>query len=192
MKIGIYGGTFSPLHNGHIALAKAFLKQARLDEVWFVVSPQNPFKKDETLVDDNLRLQMVAEALQGEESLKASDVEFHMPRPSYMCNTLRHLRATYPANTFVLLIGGDNWKAFDRWKNYQEILANHTVVVYPRRGDEIEAAGLPEGVKLLDAPLLDVSSTLIRQKVQRGEPVDGLVPASVDKFIREHELYRQS
>ena len=132
LRIGIFGGTFNPLHNGHVALAKAFLRQAGLDEVWFVVSPQNPFKKNDALLDDSLRLEMVRRAVADIPGMRVSDVEFHLPKPSYMYLTLRHLSAAHPDCTFTLLIGGDNWAAFDRWANADEILATYDIAVYPR------------------------------------------------------------
>lgn len=187
--IGIYGGTFNPLHNGHIALAKAFLQQASLDEVWFVVSPQNPFKVNQELLDDNLRLEMVREALKEEPRLKVSDVEFHLPKPSYMYRTLRHLSSTYPNYRFTLLIGGDNWRAFDRWKNSDEIVKNYKIAVYPRRGDNIDATRLPANVSVIDMPLLDISSTDIRNRVHSGQPYHSLVPSKIADFIEKHHLY---
>lgn len=191
LSIGIYGGTFNPLHNGHIALARSFLQQAGLDEVWFVVSPQNPFKINNDLLDDNIRLEMVREALHGESRIKVSDVEFHLPKPSYMYRTLRHLSADYPGYKFTLLIGGDNWKAFDRWKNADEIIENYEIAVYPRKGDNIDATALPSSVMLLDTPLIDISSTEIRQRVRDGKPIDNLVPKETADFIEKNRLYRQ-
>lgn len=188
-SIGIYGGTFNPLHNGHIALAKAFLQQAGLDEVWFVVSPQNPFKVNDTLLDDDIRLQMVRTALHGEPKLKVSDVEYHLPKPSYMYRTLRHLSTEHPDYKFTLLIGGDNWEAFDRWKNADEIIENYRIAVYPRRGDNIDVSALPHTVMLLDTPLIDISSTEIRQRVSDGQPIDSLVPQEIAAFIEKHHLY---
>lgn len=187
--IGIYGGTFNPLHNGHIALAKAFLQQASLDEVWFVVSPQNPFKVNQELLDDNLRLEMVREALKEEPRLKVSDVEFHLSKPSYMYRTLRHLSSTYPNYRFTLLIGGDNWRAFDRWKNSDEIVKSFKIAVYPRRGDNIDATRLPANVSVIDMPLLDISSTDIRNRVHSGQPYRSLVPSKIADFIEKHHLY---
>lgn len=190
MNIGIYGGTFNPLHNGHIALAKAFLRQAGLDEVWFVVSPQNPFKVSENLLDDDLRLEMVSEALKNEPGLKVSDIEFHLPKPSYMYLTLRYLTELYPSYKFTLLIGGDNWKAFGRWKSADEIVKNYRIVVYPRRGDNIDESSLPANVSLLDTPLIDISSTEIRQRVHDNLPINGFVPAKIADFIENLHLYK--
>lgn len=190
LSIGIYGGTFNPLHNGHIALAKAFLQQAGLDEVWFVVSPQNPFKANDTLLDDDIRLQMARTALHGEPKLKVSDVEYHLPKPSYMYRTLRHLSTEHPGYKFTLLIGGDNWEAFDRWKNADEIIENYRIAVYPRRGDNIDVSALPHTVMLLDTPLIDISSTEIRQRVSDGQPIDSLVPQEIAAFIEKHHIYK--
>lgn len=190
LSIGIYGGTFDPPHNGHVALAKAFLSQVKLDEVWLVVSPQNPFKTDKQLLDDHLRLAMVREAIKGERGLKVSDVEFSLPKPSYMYRTLRHLSEEYPNNKFTLLIGGDNWEAFDKWKNADEIVQNYDIVIYPRRNEKFTADSLPPHVTLLDTPLLDISSTEIRQRIHDGLPINDLVPSNTARFIEEHELYR--
>lgn len=189
MNIGVYGGTFNPLHNGHIALAKAFLSQARLDEVWFVVSPQNPFKANDILLDDNLRLLMVKEALKDEQRLMACDVEFGLPKPSYMYLTLRHLREKYPDYSFTLLIGGDNWAAFDRWRNADEIIRNHSIAIYPREGDDIDTSSLPPNAMLLQVPLLNISSTEVRRRVHDHQPIDNLVPPSVARIIAERGCY---
>ena len=190
LRIGIFGGTFNPLHNGHVALAKAFLRQAGLDEVWFVVSPQNPFKKNDALLDDSLRLEMVRRAVADIPRMRVSDVEFHLSKPSYMYLTLRHLSAAHPDCTFTLLIGGDNWAAFDRWANADEILATYDIAVYPRSGDSIDPASLPSNVRLLNTQLIDISSTLIRRRIAEGLPVDALVPPAVAAFITEKGLYR--
>ena len=182
--IGIYGGSFNPIHNGHIALARSFLTKAALDEVWFIVSPQNPFKVNDTLLDDRKRFLMVEEALKGEPGLVASDYEFHLPRPSYMWNTLQSLSRSYPQHTFTLLIGGDNWAAFDRWYHADDILRTYRIAVYPRRGDTIRQADLPDNVMLLDTELIDISSTEIRQRIAEGLPIDSLVPERIEKKIR--------
>ena len=121
MNIGLFGGSFNPIHNGHVRLAKSLLQEAALDEVWFLVSPQNPFKQDQQLLDDDKRLQLVRLALKEEPQLMASDFEFHLPKPSYTWNTLQALEQEYPERKFTLLIGGDNWEAFDKWYCYETI-----------------------------------------------------------------------
>lgn len=185
MRIGIYGGTFNPIHNGHVALAEAFLKQAKLDEVWFVVSPQNPFKINVKLLDDHLRLKMVQEVLKDKHRLIASDYEFHLPKPSYTWDTLQSLSKDFPCHQFTLLIGGDNWKAFDKWYHYEDILANYQIAVYPRIGDGIEENVLPKNVRLLKTKLINISSTEIRNRVKANEPITGMVPAIIEKQVRE-------
>ena len=168
--IGIFGGSFNPIHNGHIALAQAVLKQCGLDEVWLMVSPQNPLKRDSSdLLDDQLRLQMAQKALEGVEGVKACDYEFHLPKPSYTWNTLQHLSNDYPDDTFILLIGGDNWARFERWRHWQDILRHHDIIVYPR----------DQYLGTIEVPLLDISSTEIRQKVRAGESIEGLVADSI-------------
>lgn len=137
--VGIFGGSFNPIHVGHIALAKSLRQQAGLDEVWFLVSPQNPFKTAATdLLDDRLRYQLTAEALKDEPGLVASDYEFRLPKPSYTWHTLQALSHDYPDVAFTLLIGGDNWAAFDKWYHADDIMANYPIVVYPREGSQIK------------------------------------------------------
>ena len=175
--IAIFGGSFNPIHNGHIAIAQAVLKQCGLDEVWLMVSPQNPLKQNSNdLLDDQLRLQIARKALEDVEGVVACDYEFHLPKPSYTWNTLQHLTKDYPDHTFILLIGGDNWVHFQRWRHWQDILWHHDVIVYPR--DEYQGT--------IDVPLFDVSSTEIRQKVRAGESIRGLVPESIIDMVRTY------
>jgi nicotinate-nucleotide adenylyltransferase len=188
-QVGIYGGSFNPIHNGHIALARQFLSAVGLDEVWFVVSPQNPFKVNDTLLDDDKRLELVQLALQGEPKMKASDFEFHLPKPSYMWNTLQKMGKVYPDCEFVLLIGGDNWTRFDRWYHAEDILSHHRIAVYPRRDDPVHADTLPKNVQLIRAELLDISSTDIRQRIQQGRDIRQLVPPPVFEAITTQRLY---
>lgn len=183
MRIGIYGGTFNPPHNGHLQLARAFLDQAALDEVWLMVSPQNPFKVNTQLPADEWRLQLVQAAVQGEDRLKACDFEFHLPKPSYTWNTLQALTAAYPEHTFSLLVGGDNWASFDHWAHPQEIIAHHALYVYPRPDYEIDEDNLPQNVLLLRGKQLSVSSTEIRQRLKNHESIDDLVPPGVAALL---------
>ena len=178
-SIGIFGGSFNPIHNGHIALAKAFLEKENLNEVWFLVSPQNPFKVNQQLLADHLRLELVRKAIADNPHFRASDYEFQLPKPSYTWNTLQHLSHDYPTHRFTLLVGGDNWAAFDRWYHAEDILSNYKIVVYPRRGQEIDKSTLPTNVSLLQTPLIDVSSTDIRQRVEQGEDISKLVPEEI-------------
>ena len=183
-SIGLFGGSFNPIHCGHIALARHLLQAAGLDEVWFVVSPMNPFKTQATdLLADDLRLHMVRMALADQPQMQACDVEFHLPRPSYMWNTLQHLVRQYPDSRFTLLIGADNWLSFQRWAHWQEIMVHHAIVVYPREGCPVSQHSLPTGVTLVPAPLFPVSSTMIRQRVAAGLPVTGMVPPAIESAV---------
>ena len=176
-KIGIFGGSFNPIHTGHIALAQAVQKQCGLDEVWLMVSPQNPLKRnDSDLLDDHLRLQIAQKALEDVEGVKACDYEFRLPKPSYTWNTLQHLTKDNHYYTFTLLIGGDNWAHFQRWRHWKDILWHHDIIVYPR--DEYRGT--------IDVPLLPISSTEIRQKVRAGEDIRGLVPEWVEALVKKY------
>lgn len=190
LQTGIFGGTFNPVHNGHVELARRLLAVARLDEIWFVVSPQNPFKRALHLLDDNMRLEMVRLALENEPRMTACDYEFGMPRPSYMWHTLQAMARDYPDRRFTLLIGADNWARFDEWFAARDILANYPVVVYPREGTAIDATTLPAGVMLADTGLVPGSSTEVRRLIVEGEPFSHLVPPRVAEFIDAHGLYR--
>ena len=173
-RIGIFGGSFNPIHNGHIALAQAVLRQCALDEIWMMVSPQNPLKQDHSdLLDDQLRLGLVKKALEGIDGIKACDYEFHLPKPSYTWNTLQHLSKDYPDHRFYIIIGGDNWAHFERWRHWKDILRHYNIIVYPR--DPYPGT--------IDVPLLDVSSTEIRRRVKNGESIEGLVPKGVSHDV---------
>jgi nicotinate-nucleotide adenylyltransferase len=158
-------------------LAQAVQKQCGLDEVWLMVSPQNPLKRNDTdLLDDQKRFEMAQKALEGVEGVKACDYEFHLPKPSYTWNTLQHLTKDYPDYTFTLLIGGDNWAHFQRWRHWKDILWHHDVIVYPR--DEYQGT--------ISVPLLNVSSTEIRKRVRAGQSISGLVPACIVSDVENY------
>lgn len=187
MRIGIFGGSFNPIHCGHIAIAKEMLRALRLHEIWFMVSPLNPFKAQETdLLPDYLRLDIAREALAREPRLLPRDDEFRLPRPSYTWQTLQHLQAEHPDHQFTLIIGADNWLAFDRWRNFQDILDRYPIAVYPRQGCPIDPRSLPPTVTLVDTPLHPVSSTDIRQRAAQGQPLLGLVPRRTIPLVRRY------
>ena len=188
-RIGIFGGSFNPIHNGHICLARQILTLVSLDEIWFVVSPLNPFKQEVTdLLPDDVRLELTREALKDEPFLLASDYEFGLPRPSYMWNTLAHLSNDYPQYSFSLIIGADNWTSFDRWARHEFILEHYNILVYPREGYPVDASSLSQNVKLVPTQLYPFSSTDIRTMVQKGQSVKGLVPDVI--LSKVEQLYR--
>ena len=184
IRTGIFGGSFNPIHNGHIHLARQLLREAKLDEVWFLITPQNPWKEQANLMPDDFRYQLTKAALRRLKRLKASDFEFKLPKPSYTWNTLQALSDAFPEREFILLIGGDNWVAFDKWYHYEDILAHYSIAVYPRKDAPIDPATLPQGVLLMQAPTVDVSSTEIRQRLAQGLPIDHLVPRAVAKMLQ--------
>lgn len=194
MRIGCLFGTFDPPHNGHLAIAEHMLRTAGLDEVWLVVTPLNPFKQGNTISPDAHRLAMVRLAVQDREGLVASGLESGLPKPNYTADSLRFMRRRWPGHRFSLIIGSDNLAVLHKWKDPDEILEHHPVLVYPREGVKEHLAatiyhGHP-GIRLVaDAPMLPVSSTRIRNEVRAWDPVDGLLPPAVLSYIREHRLY---
>lgn len=190
-NVCVYSGSFNPIHNGHIALAEYLIDRQIVDEVWVIITPQNPLKPSNTLINDNLRLQMARLALEGRKGIVVSDVEIHLPKPSYTIDTLRFLQSQYPLYSFCLLIGQDNVTIFDKWKSYRQILQDFRVLVYPRNGaTTTEQLKYPEMQLLTDAPTVDISSTDIRNRVKSGLPITGLLPDAVAEFITEHRLYK--
>ena len=187
IRTALFGGTFDPLHNGHLAIARSVLEQNLADEVWLLVTPCNPWKKDNNLLDDNLRLEMAKSAVEGIQGITVSDYEMHLPKPSYTANTLRHISADYPDRKFILTIGADNWSKFSNWHESDYILENYPIIVYPRRGYKV--TGLTPNSILLDCPLVNLSSTSIRSHIRKGDPIDKMVPASVARTIAELNLY---
>lgn len=179
IKTGIYGGSFNPIHNGHIALARHLLQEAELDEIWFVVSPQNPFKVQQQLLADDKRLLLVRKALAPYPQLVASDFEFSLPRPSYMWHTLQSMSAQWPDRELHLIIGADNWLCFDRWYHADDIRSTYPIIIYPRQGYDIVPSALPQGVRLVNTPLYNVSSTEIRADVAAGRDISSKVPSTI-------------
>lgn len=187
--IMLFGGSFNPIHCGHIALARQVLRENLADEVWLMVSPQNPLKPHDGLLDERLRYEIACKALQGESGIIASDFEFALPRPSYTWNTLCALGHTWPDSDFSLLIGADNWTHFDRWAHTERILSHHRLYVYPRPGYPLDAP-LPPGVSYIDAPLLPYSSTEVRRRIHSGLDIRHWVPDSILQDVITH--YRRA
>ncbi len=190
MKIGLYFGSFNPIHHGHLIIANYILQNSDLDQVWFVVSPQNPLKPSITLLNEYHRLYLVKAAIEGDNDLKASDIEFKLPKPSYTADTLAYLSEKYPSNHFVIIMGSDSFQNLPKWKNYTSILQNYPVYVYKRSGHD----QLPEFpgsvVRVWDAPLLPISATQIRKNIKDGKSIRYLVPEAVREEIERNGYYR--
>ena len=189
MHIALYFGSFNPIHNGHVGLANHLIDQGLADAVWFVLSPQNPLKESHILLDDDTRLNMTKLATAQNNAFAVSDIEFSMPKPNYTIYTLRRLKEQFPEHLFTLLIGADNMEIFNKWKDYQSILNEFQVMVYPRSGFNFEKPKYPE-MKLIQAPLFELSSSEVRENIKNGFPYAHLIPQSVANYIEEHRLYR--
>ncbi|MFN6116505.1 MAG: nicotinate (nicotinamide) nucleotide adenylyltransferase [Flavobacteriales bacterium] len=196
MHIGCLFGTFDPPHRAHVAIAEHMIKARSLDQVWFVVTPQNPFKQDVIISPDHHRLAMMRLAVLGHEGLVASGFELDLPKPNYTADTLRFMRQRWPDNRFDLIIGSDNLAGFHRWKDPEDILEHHRLLVYPREGlkDHLASTvfhGHPGVHIVADAPLMPISATGIRDDIRAWRPVDDRLSPSVISYIRQHRLYGQ-
>jgi len=191
MRIGLYFGSFNPPHKGHVQIALQCIEESKLDEVWFIVSPQNPFKQTQELAHESDRLAMVKLASKPHAQLVASDIEFSLPRPSFTCDTLRKLTQQF-THEFYLIIGGDNWQNFHRWKEYLWILQNFRVLIYrrPESSDNNEITQEDRAsIHFISGQQLVVSATAVRNSIRNGENVDELIDDSVKNYIQEHRLY---
>ncbi len=190
-KTGLFFGSFNPIHIGHMIIANYMLSFTDLDDVWFVISPQNPLKEKRSLLADHHRFAMVQIAVEDNPRLRASNIEFKMPRPSYTIDTLVRLEEKHPENQFVLIAGTDIFPTFHKWKNYEELLAGYKFYIYRRPGyDAGEYAGHP-GVKIFEAPLMELSSSFIRQAIGAGRDVRYMVPEKVYQYLREMHFYEK-
>ena len=191
MRIGIYSGSFDPVHKGHIGLAKALLQGGYVDEVWMIRSPHNPLKEASDLTPDHHRLAMLQAVAAGVSGVEVSDIEDHLPKPSYTISTLDALHSAYPEYEFHLIIGADNWLLFPKWREWQRIVNEYHLLVYPRPGYPLSSDVEREypHVRVVDADLYDVSSTMIRERCRKGESISDLVPVEVERYIGEHSLY---
>ena len=204
MKVGLFFGTFNPIHVGHLIIANHMAQHPELDQVWLVVTPHNPHKDKATLLADHLRLDMVRDAIAENALLKVSDIEFHLPKPNYTISTLTHLSEKYPQHEFSLLIGEDNLRTFHKWYNWEKIIAQHRVFVYPRAEDSFNKAaahssseqssaivGHSNFVFVPDVPVLGISSSFIRKRLAAAKDCSYLLTPAVQKFIDDRALYQK-
>jgi nicotinate-nucleotide adenylyltransferase len=192
-KVGLFFGTFNPIHTGHLIIANHMAEYSDLDEIWLVVTPHNPHKKKSTLLDNHHRLEMVYRACESYDKLKPNDIEFGLPQPNYTVNTLVHLSEKYPSKSFCLIMGEDNLKSLHKWKNYEVILENHEIYVYPRIASgnmSEEFRGNPK-IKRVDAPVIEISATFIRNSIRESKNVRPLLDQKVWEFIDEMNFYKK-
>lgn len=188
LRVGVFSGSFNPVHIGHLALANYLCEYEGLDEVWFMVTPHNPLKEEKKLMDDTFRLELVKLAIESYPKFRASDFEFHLPRPSYTIHTLDELKRTYPHSIFSLIMGADNWMLFPRWYESERILAENRIIIYPRPGYPIDAASLPQGVSLTSSPVFEISSTFIRKALDEGKDIRYFLHPAVYERLKQTPL----
>lgn len=188
MNIGLYFGSFNPVHVGHLIIASHIADHSNLNQVWFVVSPQNPLKASASLLNEYHRLHLVQTAIDGDLRFRVTDVEFKLPKPSYTIDTLTYLQEKYPENTFTVIMGSDSFQNIHNWKNYELLLKNYSFILYPRPGFEVKEA--PANVNIITAPLLEISATAIRKNIKEGKSVRYLIPDNVLEEIERSGYYK--
>lgn len=188
MKVGLYFGSFNPIHNGHLIIASHIIENTDIDKIWFVVSPQNPLKPSPTLLNEYDRLHLVNLSIENDNRFKTSDVEFKMPKPSYTIDTLTHLTEKYSQHQFTVIMGSDSYSNLHNWKNYELLVKNYSIIVYTRPKFEIQENKY--GATILDAPLLDISSTFIRNSIKANKSIRYLVRESVYEELKNNQYYK--
>lgn len=189
MTIGLYFGSFNPIHIGHLIIANHVLHACKLDRIWFVVSPHNPLKESASLLNENHRLHLVQLAIENESKFKASNIEFKLPRPSYTIDTMTHLSELYPQHTFKIIMGSDSFQNITKWKNYQRLLEQYALIIYNRANSQIDVS-LSQQIEITNAPLLDISSTYIRNLIKEKKSIRYLVTDEVMNDIAANHYYQ--
>ena len=190
MEIGLYFGSFNPIHNGHLIIANHILNETTVKKVWFIVSPQNPFKESASLLNEYDRLFLVQKAIEGNDNFRASDIEFSLPRPSYTSNTLAYLQEKYPSYQFRIIMGSDSFQNLPSWNNAKSIIENYQLLIYTRPGFEVKDLNGAKAT-VVNAPLLEISSTHIRKLIHRGKSIKYLVPPVVEEEIIASRFYKK-
>lgn len=190
--VGLFFGSFNPIHIGHLVIANHIAEFTTLDQVWFVISPHSPFKEKKSLLEDHHRYQMVFRAVEDYPGLRACDIEFGLPQPNYTINTMTYLEERYPDHQFSLIMGEDNLKSFHKWKNYELLLKNHDIMVYPRIGSVKAASPFDRHPRIhhVDAPIMEISSTFIRKSIKQGKNIRPMLPEAVWKYLDEMNFYK--
>jgi nicotinate-nucleotide adenylyltransferase len=191
MKVGLYFGSFNPIHIGHLIIVNHILNNSNLERIWFVVSPLNPFKTSENLINEYDRLHLVQKAVEDDPRLKASDIEFSLPKPSYTIHTLAYLKEKYRKYSFRIIMGSDSFQNLGKWKNAEIIIKNYPVIIYKRPGFEVENK-LNAQIQIMDAPLLQISATHIRELIRAGKSIKYLVPPKVEEEIKASGLFKKA
>jgi nicotinate-nucleotide adenylyltransferase len=191
MQIGLYFGSFNPIHIGHLIIVNHILNDSSLEKVWFVISPQNPFKNAQSLINEYDRLYLVQKAIENDPRLKASDIEFQLPKPSYTSYTLAYLKEKYPEHHFTIIMGSDGFQNFDKWKNAETIAKNYPIIIYKRPGFEI-VNKMNALITAMNAPLLEISSTHIRNLIRAGKSIKYLVPANIEDEILVNGFFKMA
>jgi nicotinate-nucleotide adenylyltransferase len=189
MRIGLYFGSFNPIHTGHLIIASHILNATSLEKIWFIISPQNPFKTNHALLNEYDRLHLVRVATEDDLRIKVSDIEFNLPKPSYTSVTLAHLSEKYPDHQFSIIMGSDSFQNLKKWKNYESIIKNYPVYAYPRPGFNI-ANDINADLTIVEAPLLEISATSIRKLIKEGKSIRYLVPEVVREEIEKFNYYK--
>lgn len=189
MKIGLYFGSFNPIHIGHLIIAQYILEHADVDKIWFVVSPQNPLKQSNSLLNEYHRLHLVELAIAGNPKFRASNIEFSLPKPSYTIDTLTYLAEKFPQEQFSVIMGSDSVQNLEKWKNYETLLKYYNILVYERPGFEVDTQKFPQ-LKIFQAPHLDISATYIRKQIQEGNSIKYLVPDEVKDYIESNHYFK--
>lgn len=190
MNIGLYFGSFNPIHNGHLIIAQHFLQETDLDKIWFVVSPQNPFKQNHSLLNEYHRLYLVQKAIEGENNMRAVDIEFGLPKPSYTIDTMTYLEEKYPEHQFCIIMGSDSFQNLEKWKSGTLIMSRYPIYIYVRSGFEVDEKKITENIHVLKAPLLDISASMIRKNIAAGKSVRYLIPDAVNEEIIAAGYYK--
>ena len=192
LKVGLYFGSFNPIHIGHMAIANYMVEYTSIDQLWFVVSPHNPLKNKSNLLNDYQRLELVNRAIEDDNRFRASNIEFDLPNPSYTIDTLAYLSDKYPDYQFVILMGSDNLESFHKWKNFKTIVQNYGIIVYPRPGFEQAKVLKHENITIAkEAPLMEISSSFIRNAIKEGKDVRHYLPQNVWEYVDEMNFYKK-